>query len=255
MNKGLVRHSLFDFIKRAMKAKGYTYAWLAERLGVSEISVKRLFKEKDCKTSRLLDICEILGLDLDDLLAMQKRAQSSPQYLPLALEEALGEDRDLFVLFILLISHLSLSDIRAHSQMDEATFYLKIRHLEKLGLIELIDHERFRFCIPLPIRWRLDGALASAIKQANLNYLSHCFDREAEQEYQFFTLSRLMKESSMQEIKEELDRVRQRFDYLASQDQLFYKVEDLNLYKIVSASGTFPVTDIFPLNINKNKPK
>jgi len=247
MSKNVVRLSLFDLIKKAMKVKGHTYAWLAKQLDVSEISVKRLFKDKDCKTSRLLDICEVLDLDLADLLAMQKRARQAPQYLPLELELALGEDRSLFVLFILLISQLSLPDIRSHSQMDEATFYLKLRRLEKLGLIELLDNERFRFCVSLPIQWRLDGALASAIKQANLNYLAHCFDHEAEPDYQFFTLSRLMTEASIQEIKDELDRVKQRFDYLAFQDQLFYKIEELNLYKLVSAAGTFPVTDMFPL--------
>lgn len=238
------REGLFSLLRQALKARGMTYAQVAEGLGVSELSVKRLFRDKDCKMSRLLEICELLQIRLDDLLAMQARARHQPEYLSEALESALAADLNLFKLFILLVSQVNLEDIRSLLQMDESQFYLLMRQLEKLGLIELINEKHFRFKVPLPIRWRLQGPLASALKKVNLAFVSHCFDAENEANYQFITMSRLVTQASAEELQQQFQTIRERFDYLATQDQMFYASDQLTLYKLVLGSGPFPIQEI-----------
>jgi transcriptional regulator with XRE-family HTH domain len=44
---------IFEALKRTLKAKGVTYRELAERMGVSEPTVKRIFHERNCKLDRL----------------------------------------------------------------------------------------------------------------------------------------------------------------------------------------------------------
>jgi transcriptional regulator with XRE-family HTH domain len=55
-------------LKAELKAAGVTYAVVAERLGMAESSVKRMFsKEGDMPVSRIDDICRIINLDFADL--------------------------------------------------------------------------------------------------------------------------------------------------------------------------------------------
>ena len=57
-------HSLFENLKRELKAKGLTYKDVADHLELTESSVKRLFSQEDLSIQRLDSICEMLGIDL-----------------------------------------------------------------------------------------------------------------------------------------------------------------------------------------------
>ena len=241
-----MRESIFVLMKQAMKAKKMTYAELGKHLGVGELAVKRLFRDKDCKLSRIFEVCEFLGVELEDLLAMQKRQSQKPEFLPESIEQALANDLTLFTVFILLVSEVNLSEVQRVTGHDEPTLYLIMRRLEKLGLIHLLPNNQFRFNVPLPIRWRFQGALSKVLKPLNLNFLAYCFDRDEKTHHQFITMSRFLSQASLEELQREADSLRQRFEYLASQDRLFFSTEQLKLVKMVIAQGPFPILDIVP---------
>ena len=48
--------TLVDALKRALKGKGITYAAVAEGLGLSEASVKRMFSRRDFTLQRMDDV-------------------------------------------------------------------------------------------------------------------------------------------------------------------------------------------------------
>ena len=48
-----LRVQLVEALKRVLKAQGLTYANLAERIGMSEASVKRMFSEQSIRLERL----------------------------------------------------------------------------------------------------------------------------------------------------------------------------------------------------------
>ncbi|WP_299195911.1 helix-turn-helix transcriptional regulator [uncultured Amphritea sp.] len=235
------RENLFTLLKQALKARGFTYARLAAEMNMSELSIKRLFKEKDCKMSRLLEICSIIGLSIDELVQMQQRFRQIPEFLPESVEAALAADKQLFMILILLVSQVDIPTVQSLMEVDKAKLYLHLRALEKLGLIELQSADRFRFCVPLPIQWRMGGKLADLIKGINRRYIAHCLDHEKDSEYAFTTASRLMSKGSVLQIQNNLRRIREEFDYLSSQDQMFYKVGELQFYKLVFGMGPFPV--------------
>ena len=59
---------LVTTLKAELKAAGLTYAGLAERLGMAESSVKRMFSAAgDMPLSRVDQICRVLRLDFADL--------------------------------------------------------------------------------------------------------------------------------------------------------------------------------------------
>ncbi|TIX35751.1 MAG: helix-turn-helix transcriptional regulator, partial [Mesorhizobium sp.] len=64
---------IFEALKRTLKAKGVTYRVLAERMGVSEPTVKRIFHERNCKLDRLMEICTAAGVELENVLGSMNR--------------------------------------------------------------------------------------------------------------------------------------------------------------------------------------
>ena len=240
------RENLFILLKQAIKARGYTYAKLAAAMNMSELSIKRLFKDKDCKMSRLLEICSIIGLSIDELVNMQKRFNSPPEFLPESTEAALADDKQLFLLFVFLISQIDTEVIRDLLSISKPQLYLYLRELEKLALIELGHNETYRIIVPLPVRWRMGGALSDLIKGLNQRYISHCIDNETHPDYAFTTASRLMTKSSMQKIQSSLHKVREEYDYLSTQDQMFYQANELQLNKLVFGMGPLTVDVILP---------
>ncbi len=50
-----------------------------------------------------------------------------------------------------------------------------------------------------------------------------------------------MSKPSAQKIQAGLDKLREEFDYLSTQDQMFYKTQELQLCKLVFAMGEFPM--------------
>ena len=59
---------VLDVLRAQLRAAGITYKTLAERIGVSESSVKRMFGQKDMALSRLAQICQATGIAMEDVL-------------------------------------------------------------------------------------------------------------------------------------------------------------------------------------------
>ena len=63
---------LIDTLKKALRAHGMTYADVAVHLALSEASVKRLFSEKSFSLQRLDQTCQLIGLEISDLVQQMK---------------------------------------------------------------------------------------------------------------------------------------------------------------------------------------
>ena len=70
-------------LKNALRASGHTYADVAKTLDLSVASVKRLFSTEDLSLHRVDQICDLIGLDLRDIL---DRALDRPAVLLVACE-------------------------------------------------------------------------------------------------------------------------------------------------------------------------
>jgi len=103
MNSRL-RGEIFDALKCALKARGWTYSDLAAGLGLSEPTIKRLFADGDCKFGRLLEICDLLDVTLTDLTERAKRGTDVSLELSEVTEVELAENPWLFDLYVLLQS-------------------------------------------------------------------------------------------------------------------------------------------------------
>lgn len=59
--------TLIDVLRRELKTRNITYHTLAERISLSESSVKRMFSTKSLTLQRLDEILDAAGISLQDL--------------------------------------------------------------------------------------------------------------------------------------------------------------------------------------------
>ena len=148
---------LIDAMKRGLRREGITYAQLAQRLQLSEASIKRLFSRGRFTLQQVLAVCEAIGTDLAELgRSAQNRAEAIRQ-LSVAQERALAGDPRLLLLFHLLMAGWSLADIGREYALQGTERTLLLARLERLGQIELLPRDRVRLRIARDFFWRSNG--------------------------------------------------------------------------------------------------
>lgn len=164
-------------LKRVLKARGMTYAGLAEGLGLSEASIKRLFSEQTFTLQRVDEICRLLDMDLLELARLARGESESLRQLTVAQEELLAGDRKLLAVFHLLRHDRGLADIVRDYQISEPECIRLLVKLDRAGLIELLPGNRVRLRVSRQVRHRPNGPLRQRLGEAMVSdFLSVRFD-------------------------------------------------------------------------------
>jgi transcriptional regulator with XRE-family HTH domain len=151
-------------LKRALRERGHTYAAVAEKLGLSVASVKRLFSGGDLSLSRVDQICELLQIGLAEILA---RTQDRPivSQLTVAQEQEIVSDPKLFLICWMLVNRTSFEEIvRAYQFTEREVLRLLIR-LDQLKVIELQPGNRVRLLVNRHFSWRAGGPMQRFVNQ------------------------------------------------------------------------------------------
>jgi transcriptional regulator with XRE-family HTH domain len=104
---------LIDALKRELKAKGVTYAELAQRLGISEASVKRTFALRHFSLERLERVLAAVGMDFMELAQAATDAPHLITQLTLAQEQEIIGDKRLLVVAVAALNLIPLEHIVA----------------------------------------------------------------------------------------------------------------------------------------------
>lgn len=156
---------MFEVLRAEMRAVGVTYKLLAQRIGMSESSVKRIFAQKDMTLTRLAQICKASGIAMEDVL--RKAADASPHAdtLTLAQERSLVADPKLLLVAICCLGHWSVEQILDTYELTEAECIRKLTALDRLGLIELRPLNRYRLIVSNAFHWRPDGPVQQYFRE------------------------------------------------------------------------------------------
>ena len=109
---------IFETLKTVLRARKITYAELARRLETSEPTIKRVFAARDDKLSRIVEICDALGLSLEDVVAQARRTTVTPVMLGDRIEAQLAGDPSLFNFFILLHDGMPVEEIARQFKLE-----------------------------------------------------------------------------------------------------------------------------------------
>lgn len=223
---------LFETLKTVLRARKITYADLAQRLGTSEPTVKRIFAARDGKLSRIVAICDVLGLSLDDVIAQASRTEVKPLLLGDRIEAQLADDPSAFHLFLLLRDGMTAEAVARHYDLPPRAMFDLGRRLEKIGLVEVLPGDRIRLRVEHPIRFRRDGPLHRSLMKLNMDFLREAFLGPDTDRTGFLTQSRRISEGTARHMMEELRRLNRDLSEMARQDQLTLPDSALRSHKL-----------------------
>ena len=172
---------LVTVLKQELKSARMTYASLAEALGMAESSVKRMLAKGDMPLSRIDAICQVLRLDFADLARRVADSQPLTESLTLEQERAVVADRKLLLMAICALSLWTLEQVVAEYRITEAEAIRALAQLDRIGIIELRLHNRYRLKLSKTFRWQPHGPVMDFFREnALLDYFRGGFDGQGE---------------------------------------------------------------------------
>jgi DNA-binding Xre family transcriptional regulator len=172
---------LLSVLRAELRAAAITYKTLAERIGMSESSVKRMFGQNDMPLSRLAQICQATGIALEDVLRSAADARPQADALTLTQEKSLVGNARLLLVAICCLGHWSLDQIIETYHLSEAECIGCMAELDRLGLIELKPLNRYSLRVSNAFRWLPDGPVQQFFRAHVVDdYFSGRFDGPGE---------------------------------------------------------------------------
>jgi DNA-binding Xre family transcriptional regulator len=172
---------LLQVLRNELRSAGVTYKVLAERIRMSESSVKRLFAQKDMSLSRLASICKAAGIAMEDVLRRAADVAPHADRLTLEQERSLIADPKLLLMAICCLGHWTLEQIVETYTLTEAECILHLVALDRLGVIELRPLNRYRLNVSPAFRWLPDGPVQQYFRDVAVgDYFSGRFDGPGE---------------------------------------------------------------------------
>jgi transcriptional regulator with XRE-family HTH domain len=132
-------------LKRELRARGLHYSDVAKSLKISEITVKRYLSGAALTVEMLERLCEVIDLDLLDLLdaVKEKRTVEERPFTP-AQEERFAREPILSVLYFLMLRGWRPEDVQREFDFSEAQFTRLLTTLDSLDLITLHPFNKVR---------------------------------------------------------------------------------------------------------------
>lgn len=150
---------IIDAVKIALKQQGITYKVLAEKLDVSESTIKQMFANSNFSLNRLDDICELLELDIGALLELSESLEERVTSISVEQEQALIENKRLLVVAYCLINHWKVEEIVARYDIDDSEIITILARLDKMRLIELQPNNKVRMIMSNNFSWHPNGPI------------------------------------------------------------------------------------------------
>ncbi|WP_137936006.1 helix-turn-helix transcriptional regulator [Chitinivorax sp. B] len=173
---------LIDTLKRQLRAYGLTYADVAQRINLSESSVKRLLSRKEMTLTRLEELCGLLDMELSDLARLATEHEATVRHLTAAQEKELVSDSTLLLVAVCIINHWTASRIVATYRLTEAECIQHMLRLDRLGLIDLMPGNRVRLKVARDFSWLPSGPIEYFFRQrVRDDFLNTKFDQSGEQ--------------------------------------------------------------------------
>ena len=156
---------LIQAIKQSLKSQNITYAAVAKHLGLSEASVKRMFAQEQITLDRIDAICELLGIEISDLLQKMQHMSKRITQLTHEQEKMIVSDHKLCLLTICVVNHWSLAEILNYYKLNEFECIQYLATLDKIKIIELLPKNKIKLLISPGFTWLPNGPIQQFFQQ------------------------------------------------------------------------------------------
>lgn len=203
-------------IRTTLRGRGMTYKELAQRLGVSEVTVKRDLSRGDFSLKRLDAICEALELSVVDLLRSDPGGAHILTQLSAEQEQALVSDPKLLLVTYLLVNDWKFADVTAAFRVEESEFISLLLRLDALRIIDYRPPHRIKKLTARNFSWRENGPVHSYfLTRIVPEFFAGAFDRTGDA---FHFMGGTLTDASLQHVAAAMARMAQEFEEHARHD-------------------------------------
>lgn len=201
-------------VKARLRANGMSYRELAEQLGVSEPTIKRDLSRGKFSLERLDKICEVLGVEVTDLL--QPAEQAALTELSEEQERALVVNPKLLLVTYLVVNDWKFAEIIATFRLDENELVSILLKMDRLRIVDFRPPTRMRKLTARNFSWRKDGPVHAYFIQSVIpEFFNARFDGSGD-EFRF--MAGTLAPASVLRLQSSIQRVAAEFEQLTHQD-------------------------------------
>lgn len=172
--------ALIDALKQVLKEQSITYSQVAEHLGMSLASVKRLFSEKQFSLRRLDSVCELAGVEISDLARRIERDRKI-SHLTVEQEQQLVEDEKLLIVAVLALNQWTYQQIITAYDFTDVELVRYLAKLDRIKMIDLLPGNRIKSLITTDFQWHKNGPIQRLFEtQVQQDFFKSRFDGPGE---------------------------------------------------------------------------
>jgi len=208
---------LIKTLKKLLKRHNKTYADVANCLQLSEASIKRLLAEQQLSLARLDAICNLMGLEISDLVReMQSEQAQAISELTHAQEREIANNLSLMLVTVCVLNQWSMQEILSHYNINEPQLIQHLAHLDRLRIIELLPGNHFRLLVAANFKWRENGPIMQLFRERiESEYFRTNFNHAGEK---LIVLNGMLSDANNQLFQRKMTQLAREFDSLSKDD-------------------------------------
>lgn len=209
-------NALITTLKQQLKMHGITYRDIAEQLNLAPTSIKRLFSQENISLQRLDQICQLMAIEISDLVSTMNAQQTKVQQLSIEQEKEITQDITLLLITVCVLNNWTMADIVEYYQLKETDCIQKLAKLDRLNVIELQVNNRIKLKVAANFNWRENGPIQQFFQQAiGQEYFNSQFKHDDEI---LLVLNGMLSSESNAEFQRKLKRLANEFNLLSKED-------------------------------------
>jgi len=208
--------ALISTLKKQLKAHGKTYVDVAETLELSEASVKRLFAGENFTLQRLEAVCQLIGIELTELVVLMSQEQPQLMQLTLEQEKHIADDFILLMVALSVINGYTFADLVDHYKLSTTRCIQKLAELDRLKIIDLLPNNRIKLKVSPNFRWLPNGPIQRFFhEKVQQDFFNSRFDQDGEK---LVVLNGLLSPASNAELQKKMQKLAREFNDIMQDD-------------------------------------
>ena len=208
---------IVERLKIELRAQGINYRQLAQELELSESTIKHMFSTKNFSLKRLDVICELLGMELTDLVQKYEASAPKLEQLTLENEKKLISDATLLMVAYCISNRWTVEEILAEYRITEPECIRCFVQLDRMKMIELLPNNKVRLITSPNFRWHPNGPIETFFRnEVHQDFFSHSFSGE---DKLYMAKIGDLSDKSVQQLIERLNSIGEFCDELIQEDK------------------------------------
>lgn len=240
--------AIVECLKGIVRAKGWTYKQLGDKVGLSEATVKRIFQGTPCNVDKLLQLCDVLEISFTDLVQLSSDKGPEKYYLTKEQDDFFAANLDHYAFFYAIYygTEGTLKDLQRKWDISDEEAFLYLRQLEKLGLVEVHPDNHYRFKVSGQLNVIDDGAVIHSefVASEFVDFTRSVADHRLDSGYFFRVAGLQLSHETYKRFAAELKSLTDRYYDKGAREEVLTPPAERDLYGLCIALGPFHPTEM-----------